>query len=74
MTFNSKELDTSKIIDLMLARRGVSVTRLAEMLGTSSQNIGKKIRRGNMREKDLIDISDALGYEMIIYFKKKDGC
>ena len=42
MTFNSKELDTSKIIDLMLARRGVSVTRLAEMLGTSSQNIGKK--------------------------------
>ena len=74
MTFNSKELDTSKIIDLMLARRGVSVTRLAERLGTSSQNIGKKIRRGNMREKDLIDISDALGYEMIMYFKEKDGC
>jgi len=46
---------------------------LAVHLNTSIANINNKLRRDNFTEKDLQDIADALGVELIIKFKTENG-
>ena len=47
----------------------MSVTGLAELLGTSRQNLNNKLKRKDMKLSDLNDILDKLGYK--IEFIKK---
>jgi len=41
-------------IKMLLARRGMSQTELAKLLGTSLTNLNNKFKRDNFSEKELI--------------------
>jgi transcriptional regulator with XRE-family HTH domain len=62
-------LTTSEKIRLLLKRKDMSISTLAEKIGTSRQNLNNKLRRNNFSELDLKDIANALEQEIIIKFK-----
>lgn len=48
-------------IKVVLNRRNMTLTQLAEKLGQSRQNMSNKINRDNFSEKELKEIANALG-------------
>ena len=62
-------MDIEKEIKKILIDTSMSVTGLAELLGTSRQNLNNKLKRKDMKLSDLNDILDKLGYR--IEFIKK---
>ncbi len=54
------QLMVSEKIKIILGRRGMTQTDLADKLGTSRQNIANKIKRNNFSEKELLEIAEAL--------------
>jgi len=55
----------------MCGRAGVSLAKLALMVGDSPQNFSQKLKRDNLRVNDLKKIGDALGYNMKKDFEEK---
>ncbi len=47
-------------IKIMLKRRNMTLTQLAEKLGQSRQNMSNKMTRDNFTEKELLEIAEAL--------------
>ena len=47
-------------IKIMLKRRNITLSELAERLGQSRQNLSNKMNRDNFTEKELIAIAEAL--------------
>ena len=56
-------------IKMLLARRNISQTELAKLLGTSTTNLNNKIQRDNFSEKELIQIAGKLDAEFIGMFR-----
>lgn len=54
------QLTTSEKIKVILGRRDLTVSDLAQKLGTSRQNLTNKFSRDNFCEKELLQIADAL--------------
>lgn len=48
-------------IKIILNRRNMTLSQLAESLGQSRQNMSNKMSRDNFTEKELIQIAAALG-------------
>lgn len=48
-------------IKILLKRKGLTITELAELLGTSRQNLSNKFARDNFQEKEMIEIAQKLG-------------
>lgn len=47
-------------IKIILKRRNLTVTELAEKIGTSRQNLTNKFKRDNFSEKEILQIAQAL--------------
>ncbi len=47
-----------------LAENGLNISKLAEMLGTTPQNISTRIKRGSFNCIELYHIADLLGYNI----------
>lgn len=47
-------------IKIVLNRRNMTISQLAEMLGQSRQNMSNKMSRDNFTEKELMEIANAL--------------
>ncbi len=62
----------SEKIRILLVKKKLSAVQLAEMLGTSHQNIYNKLKRDNFSEKELNEIANLLNCEFIGNFKIKD--
>ena len=71
MNFNSKNGSTAEIIKLMMAKKNVTISELARSLNESRQNLHKKFKNSSFSEQDIYDISNALGYEVMISFIEK---
>ena len=58
-------------IKIMMGRRDITLTQLAETLGTTRQNLSNKLSRDNFSEKELLAIAEALGctYEAKLIMK-----
>lgn len=52
-----------------LAENGLSITKFAEILGVSLQNLSQRIKRGSITYDEAVDFADKLGYT--IEWKKK---
>ncbi len=65
-------LTTSEKIKVILGRRNMSISDLAEKLGTSRQNLTNKFSRNNFSEKELRDIATALGCSFNALFTMND--
>lgn len=47
-------------VKIMLKRRNMTLSQLAENLGQSRQNLSNKMSRDNFTEKELMEIANAL--------------
>lgn len=65
-------LSAGEKINILIKRKGISKGELAEMIGSSRQNLSNKFKRDNFSEKELQDIADALGVELMINFIDKE--
>lgn len=64
-------LSMGEKIKIMMGRRDITLTQLAETLGTTRQNLSNKLSRDNFSEKELLAIAEALGctYEAKLIMK-----
>lgn len=62
-------LETNEKIRLLLKRKGMTVTSLAESINTTRQNLTNKLNRNNFSENELKEIAEALGCSLILEFE-----
>lgn len=53
-----------------IVMKGMTVSSLAREMGVTQQVLARKINNESLRYKDVLDIADVLGYEII--WKKKE--
>lgn len=58
-------------IQKLILEKGITKKELARRCGWSQNNLGNKLKRDNLTEKDMRKISDALGYKLEINFVPK---
>lgn len=56
----------SEKIKLVLVKRNMNQSQLAEILQTSKSNMYNKMKRDNFSEKEMLQIADALGCKLEI--------
>lgn len=66
-------LTTSEKIKIILGRKNMSMSELAEKLGQTRQNIHNKIKRDNFSESELKEIAAALEVKFESYFILDNG-
>ena len=62
----------SKKIKIILVKRGMTVTALAEKLEMSQSNLSNRFKRDNFSDKELQQIADALDCEVETTFTLRD--
>lgn len=62
----------SEKIKIVLVKRKMTITALAESLGTTRSNLSGKLSRDNFSENELREIAEALNCEVDIIFTLKD--
>lgn len=62
----------SKIIKMIIAYKNTSATKTAEKIGKSQTNFTQMLSRDNFRERDLLDIAEALDCELKITWVDKE--
>ena len=67
-----KSIGMARKIRVLLVERGMSIKDLSDKLGTSSQNLGKKLKRDNFSENDLHSIAEACSAEFVGEFRSKE--
>lgn len=55
-------MSMSEKIKIAIIKRKTTVSSVAKKIGTSQSNLSNKLTRDNFSEKELIQISEALGY------------
>jgi len=60
-------------LKIVLGRKGINVSTLAEKLGQSRQNLNTKIKNDNFTESDLHKIAEALEVKYEGFFFLNDG-
>lgn len=60
-------------IKILLVKKNMTITQLAESIGTSQSNLSKKMQRDNFSEKDLIMIAEALNVKFEGFFIFENG-
>ena len=62
-------LKTDEKIRLLLRRKEMTVTDLANSIGTTRQNLTNKLKRNNFSENELREIAKALNCSLILEFE-----
>lgn len=63
-------MDIAKEIKKIVIDEDMTISSLANKLGTSQQNLSAKLKRNNLNINEIRDIAKALGYELDIKFIK----
>ena len=66
----TNKIEFEYFIQGKLAENGFNISKLADILGTSQQNISQRIKKATFDYIELSKIADILGYE-IEWVKKK---
>lgn len=67
------ELTTSEKIKIILGRKDMSMSDLAEKLGQTRQNLHNKMKRDNFSESELKEIAEALEVKFESHFVLGNG-
>lgn len=62
----------SEKIKIVLLKRKMTVTSLAEMIGTTRSNLSNKLSRDNFSEKELKEIAETLNCDLDMNFTLRD--
>lgn len=60
-------------LKVIMKRRGVTMTELAEKTGQSRQNLTNKMARDKFTEQETKELAAALGCEVVVEFRFPDG-
>ena len=52
------------LLKIELVKKGLTMTQLADIIGTTQQNLSQKVIKDNWKEKDIIEICKALNCEI----------
>ncbi|MCP3764731.1 helix-turn-helix domain-containing protein [Domibacillus sp. A3M-37] len=63
----------SEKIKILLIKKGITATQLAEKLDTKPQNLYNKFKRDNFSEKELKEIAEVVGAKYEGFFFLEDG-
>ena len=63
----------AKKIKMLMVAADLTITDLAEKLGTSQPNLSNKLKRDNFSEKELEEIAAACNAKLEINFRTEDG-
>lgn len=63
----------SEAIRILLIKKGTTQNQVAQLVGTSAQNLGQKLNRQVLKECDFKAICDALQVQPIIEFRDKNN-
>lgn len=66
-------LTVAEKIRLIMKRKNMTMGELAEASGQTRQNLSNKMSRGNFTEKDITELSKALGCTAEVVFSLPDG-
>ena len=67
------ELSTAEKIRVILKRKGMTVSQLAEMTGQSRQNLSQKLELNNFGEEELQMFAEKMGVRYESYFVMENG-
>ncbi len=67
------ELTTAEKIRVILKRKGMTVSQLAELTGQSRQNLSQKLERNNFGEEELRLFAEKMGVGFESYFLLENG-
>lgn len=59
-------MSMSEKVRIALLKRKMSITELAEKLGTTPQNLSNKFRRESLNEKEIVQIANLLNCEVYL--------
>jgi transcriptional regulator with XRE-family HTH domain len=62
----------SEKIRIILVKKKMNVSELADKMGTSRSNLSNKLKRDNFSENELIDIANALNCDFVGSFRFRD--
>lgn len=62
----------SEKIKIVLLKRKMTVTALAEAIGSTRSNLSNKLSRDNFSEKELREIAEALNCDLDVHFTLRD--
>ena len=60
-------------IKILLGRRNMNLTQMAEQIGQSRQNLSNKMSRDNFAEREIVQIADALNCDFTTSFTMRDS-
>ena len=66
-------LETNEKIRLLLKRKGMTITNLADKIDTTRQNLNNKLSRNNFSENELRKIAEAMECSLILEFEDKES-
>ncbi|MBU3196000.1 helix-turn-helix domain-containing protein [Clostridium algidicarnis] len=58
---------------ILIKRKKITISELANLIGTTNQNLSNKLTRDNFSEKELQQIAEALGCRFEGYLVFEDG-
>lgn len=67
------DISVAEKIRIILKRKKMTLGELAAASGQTRQNLSNKMTRGNFTEKDIAELSSALGCSVEIRFTLPDG-
>ncbi len=65
-------LSMGEKVRILLRRKKITIAALADMVGSSRQNLTNKLNRDNFTEKELQEIAEALGCRFEGFFIFED--
>lgn len=60
-------------IKILLIKKGMTITDLAKLINTSTQNLSNKLKRDDFKMSELKEIAGALDVGFETYFVMEDG-
>lgn len=60
-------------VEMACTLREISITELAARIGTSQQNLSKRLKVGKFTQEEMEKIAEALGAKYISVFEFPDG-
>jgi len=60
------ELDFVEQYKVILDRKGISIADIAEKMGITRQSLSQRLQRGNMREKEMDQLTKIIGCKVEI--------
>lgn len=60
-------------IRILIKRKKITISELANLIGTTNQNLSNKLTRDNFSEKELQQVAEALGCKFEGFFVFENG-